>query len=431
MLQMRFFWCLLLSTGCFINFFGCDVDYASGDVGLPRYFGEFLQDPTNPSGLPPITERILPPVRDRDGNTYIATRRYEYGTCAKRDTDVVVNHIQFGIWRTAENIREDKRITHGWVGFAKSKSWLWAGDKLISIANGGWGKVLDVDPSTGANLEFLGVIPWVWDQPSRQTILALITSPSDPTPFHALIDLGRKIYTDLRLFNPIPDVEPDPTKHSVLVLGTGGNLETRTGVMLVKYLVQKKTMVEAIYLDQANNETARVSISGLETATEDDIRGFLSMDTHDTAAGVLTDGRVVIITRENATVQAISSMTPMGVHIWENELWLVGKNQGQPVIAPIKDATIGASETWQASINATQELQTTLDVLDERNSPKRMVTWGDTANAIGDYAFLTPYSLIPYSHNRTGWLMTGPSYTRSSGEQCLSTAFLPISVSYP
>jgi len=298
---------LLVCSGC--------VDYLEpGEYGTLRYFGEI-------SGQIPL--RLIPPVSDRDGNVYVM-----YGAPDLNEVEVFVGHAP-GSWSAGCNIHKgDDRGAHGWIGRDQDRAWYWSGDSVVEVSGrtGSCTAVLDRDPISGANLLFQGVIPMVKETPSRTYMLALIQSPADPRPFHVVIDLDLQRYSNLIPFEPNNATE-------VVVLGTGADPDTETGLILVKYMQGGFPVVEAIYLNLDGDIIARTPVSGVDGSLEDAVLGYLQSSDGDSVVGLLETGELVAYSRMGGGTRGVSDFTAVGVHRWNGELFLVGEGGGSPAIA--------------------------------------------------------------------------------------------------
>jgi hypothetical protein len=127
---------------------------------------------------------------------------------------------------------------------------------------------------------------------------------------------------------------------------------------------------------------------------------------------------------------AISSMTPVGVHRWNDELFVVGTSAQDPVIASIGAEGAGAPKLWQASLAAVRALGSQLEVLDDRTLPSRVTTWKNPRTATGAFPFLHAHSLHRYADETTMWLVAGPNFS-VGGAHRTAIACAPAGISYP
>lgn len=392
---------------------GC-IDYLNdGEVGRIRYFGEVR-------GAAPL--RMLPPVADRDGNVYAL-----YGEPGLNEVEAFVGHGRGGWTGGCEIHKGDDRGAHGWVGVETSKAWYWSGDALVEVDgdSGACTQVLDVDPRTSASLLFEAVVPMVVEKPSRSTVLALVSTSADSVPYHIVVDLTIGRYSEARAFEPA-------AAQNVKVLGVGADRDSRTGFMLVKYTLESETVVEGIFLDDNGNITARTRVADAGASEEDAVRGYLQSVDGKLVMGVLETGEVVTFDRDgNGAAQTFNGFGPVGIHKWDNGLYLVGMGATEPMISRIdNEGDIDVPQVWEASVLAAEALRGTKAVLDERSEPRQVVGWADPVSAIGPMPFISAHSPDVYANDTTGWLVAGPSFQQDINPQT-SVAFAPIGISYP
>jgi len=389
------------------------LDYLDpGQVGTVRFFGEVQSTPGSP--LP-----LLPPISDRDGNAYVLS-----GGRDLRQVTVFTGQAGGGWVSGCALHKGDDRGAHGWVGRTRDHAWYWSGDALVEVSGetGSCSFVLDRDPASAASISFLGVAPAVRDAPSRTSVVALIQTPNDALPFWVVVDLNQKRYTQLTRFAPAGD--------KIVVLGTGAVDEAGASVFLVRYELDGLSYVEARYLDAEANITRTVPVSGLNALGEDAVLDFLAVDKDGTAAGVLSDGRIVVFNRDGGSARNATGMTALGVHESDGALWVAGTSGG-PVIASIAgNGAVGNPEPWQAASKADASLRGPLHVIDDRAAPRRNISWTDSYSGIGPAAFLSASTPHHYAIGETLWLVGGPSYD-AGGELHTQIALAPIGVSYP
>ena len=95
------------------------------------------------------------------------------------------------------------------------------------------------------------------------------------------------------------------------------------------------------------------------------------------------------------------------------------------------DGEIGKAEVWQASLDAVSELKGSIDVIDDRSLPSNNTSWKNARSAIGPFPFVHSHDLDHYAEGTTTWLVAGPSFTASGGEERTAFAHAPVGVSYP
>ena len=392
---------------------GC-VDYLGpGDIGSVRYFGEVRSTPAMP--LP-----VLPPISDREGNAYVLT-----GSRDLREVQAFTGQAGGG-WSSGCSLHKgDDRGAHGWVGRSQDQAWYWSGDALVEVSGetGSCSYVLDKDPATGASIAFLGVVPSVRDAPSRTTVVALIQTPNDPSPFWVVVDLRTRRYTGLARFQP-------GFASNVVVLGAGATDDAGGGVMLVRYDAGGSSTIEARYVDADGRQIASAQVGGLDTAVEDSVLGFLAVS-DGLASGVTFDGKHVVFNEAGGAARAVAGMTASGVHVYDGKLWLVGVSGGRPVVAPLTgDGSMGSVQAWAASDRAQGVLGGSLQVIDDRAAPRRLTKWSNSASAIGAFPFLSAATPHDYAQDTTLWVIAGPSYM-AGGELRTQLALSPMGLSYP
>jgi hypothetical protein len=300
----------------------------------------------------------------------------------------------------------------------------------VSGRTGSCRAVLDRDPASNANLQFQGAIPLVRETPSRTFFVGLIQSPADRLPFFVVVDLDIQRYTSVNVFEPTD-------ASNVVVLGVGADPDSDTGFMVVKYEEAGNPVVEGLFLDLEGRITGRATISGADEVEEDGIAGYLQSIDGDIVIGLIratadTEARLLVFDRRtgNGRVENISGILPVGVHRFDDRLYLVGSNGSAPGIAPLsRTGDPSSALTWDAS-NSYASAVDDVVVLDDRSDPRRTVRWTGTSSAIGPYHFVSEHSPDVYADGTTGWLIAGPSFT-VSGEPQTSVAFGPVGISYP
>jgi hypothetical protein len=398
---------LLAASGC-VNFLD------PGDYGTPRYLGEVR-------GEAPLT--MIPPVSDREGNVYVL-----YGARDENEVKVFVGHAGGGWSDQCGHHRGDEHGIHGWIGRAGKRAWYWSGDALVEVSGlqGSCTEVLERDPSSRTVLLYRGVIPMVKETPSRTYSLAIVQSAGDPRTFIAVVDLDRKRFSSVELFEPAGATD-------LIVLGTGADPDSDTGFALVSYREGGQVRVEGLFLDLAGRITDRVPVTGAADRGRAAVLGFLHSVDGDVVVGLFEGGDKVVFRRgQGGEVRpAGDNMTPVGVHRWDDRLYLVGTGAGNPAVAAIDRAgRAGSGQLWQASVRAAAALDGDVAVVDDRSEPMRRVAWPSPRTAIGPHPFVSEHSPEAYAIDTTGWLIAGPSFN-AGGERITAVAFAPVGVSYP
>lgn len=397
----------LLITGA------CAPTLEAGDVGKLRYAGRA-------KGTAPLN--LLPPVTDPAGNVYVLN-----GAPTLPETHAFVGFAGGG-WSADCNLTKgDVMGAHGWAGFAARRQWYWSGGGLVAVSgdDGTCHLVLDKDPSTGADLFFQAVMPSVRNLSQKTSLVALVQSPTDPAPFSALVDLDAEFLTNVRAFEP-------GDAQDVAVIGVGGNREAQRGITLVQYTQAGAARLELRWFDGDATFFERVAVSGGPFAPYA-VDGYLQIGSDELVAGVVTDsaGKKQLITVDagGGTVIPIDKMDPVGVHVWDGDLWLVGVSGDKPVIAPIGKGGIGGVTTWDASLALAGAFGKSTTVRDDRSLPSRDTTWTGVRTAMGAFPFLSPHALTKHAPDTTLWLFAGPSI--AGNVPLTSFAMAPSGVTYP
>jgi hypothetical protein len=392
---------------------GCIDGLEPGEFGTLRYFGEVR-------GERPL--RMVPPIGDRDGNAYVL-----YGA---RDVAMVEGFVGLaaGGWAGGCTIHEgDDRGLHGWVGSAQDRAWYWSGDALVEVSghSGGCQSIADRDAGSNADVAFLGVAPWVREAPSRTTLLALVKSPSDAVPFEGVVDLDARRTDGLRRFEP-------SDASSVEVLGTGGDASRELGVFLVRYHQGTAIWVDAVFLGAGGQRESVATIDGAWDFGEDAVVGSLQFAHNGLVGGLLVSGDLVLFGRQGGFVRPVDNgMSPVGLHAWNGDLWLVGTQGATPVVARLDDdGNPGSPTPWRASERAAEALAGRIAVLDDRSEPRRWIGWDFPGSAMGEHPLVAPEPPSRFGDDTTGWLVAGPSFD-AGGEPRTSVAFGPLGISYP
>lgn len=391
---------------------GCIEYLEGGELGQLRYFGDVRGDT-------PL--RFSAPISDREGNTYVL-----FGSPEVAEAIAFIGHAG-GDWSGNCLVHENaSRGAHGWVGRSQDRAWYWSGDSLVEVSGetGGCRELLDQDPTTGADLAFQAVIPWVRETPSRTTTVALIQSPSDPVPFFVKVDLDQGVYTNLSEFVP-------RAADAVTVVGVGAHPPDDAGVMVIKYALQDDVRVEGRFVDDEAGVTAITNLSGLDEVELDGIVGFMQISDSGFAAGVLNTGELIVFNAEGGGVRASGNLQPIGVHRWKGDVWVVGLGNGRPAVARLADSGgLEQASVWSASERAAAGLRGAQVVLDDRIKPVKTLTWTNPTQAVGEFPFLQAHPVHPYAVDTTLLLVAGPGYT-TAGEAFTSVAVAPVGITFP
>ncbi len=397
---------LLLALLC-----GCTELLGPGQWGTPRHFAEI-------PGTTPL--RLLPPRTDRDGNVYVV-----HGDRERAENLIYVGHHDGGWSGGCSEHRGDFGV-HGLLGTDQDRAWLWSGDLLVEIegATGACDELLGHDPTTGTQLVFLAVVPWIVDTPSRTTLMALIQGPTDPHPFHVVVDLDTGQYFDLR------DFEPEDAE-GLLVLGTGADPARDRGYVVISYLEGAGRRTEALALDRDGALVDRIPLELSGDPAEFAVLGFLQPNDAGLMAGLLEDGRVLLFNEQGGGAKTVDDLTPGGLVSFQGQLWVSGTDGSGPAVVPLDDGGgQGRAERFATAITAEDGLDGGLEVMDERSDPSHFRQWDDARSAIGEHPLISPHPLDGYTNESTAWLIAGPGYD-TGVEGMTSVAFAPVGLAVP
>lgn len=393
---------------------GCSPGLAEGEIGEVRVMGTVQGDPP----------RLIPPVLDRDGNYYVLEGALDFAI----ETRVTVGAVGGG-WRSSCRLGSGDRYgVHGWLGGTQRARWYWSGFSLVGVEGhtASCHPVLEVDPSTGAALRFVGVVPDVRDAPSTTSVVAMIQSPSDPLPFVSVIDLINDRYDRLRTF------EPDEARN-VFVLGTGADKKNGTGVFVVGFQLASTLRVEALFYDDRARLQERFAVDVPETLGEYSIRGFVEFSDAGLGAAVIGDGFVLALAGgKSKLLDPLEShdMEAIGVHRFGGELYVVGTRKGGPVVAPLDSgARLGEPQKWNSSLGVQSRLDS-LGVVDDRSLPFAEQAWTDVRSAVGEFPFLSPYTPDIVARGTVAWAFAGPDFL-AGGNTITQIGVGAAGISYP
>jgi hypothetical protein len=390
---------------------GCVPEPAPGQWGLFRYVG-------NVRGSAPL--QLAPPISDRDGNAYVL-----YGAIDLLEARLFIGS-RVGGWSGSCTVTFGNDFgVHGFVGRGQHRAWYWSGEALV-VASGrssGCERLLENDPSSGARLAFKAVVPWVRETSLRTTALAWIQAPTDPRPFQVVLDLDSNVYTSLEEFEP-----RDAT--NVAVLGVGGQVDAGEGMVLARYERGGSVYTVARFIDFEGKVIDEAGVGGLEMLPEYGVRGYFQSNDAGLYAGLDVEGQLVLLDHSGGQRTPVAGMTPAGVHRWEGKLYLVGDAGGAPKIAEIQDdGGIGNIRTWDASLEALDDLGAEIEVIDDRSLPSTEARWSAPRTAMGSFPFLHEHSLDHYADGTTTWLIAGPSFS-AGGEDRTAIAYAPVGIAY-
>lgn len=386
---------------------GCDPELAPGEFGRPRYLA-------NVRGEPPLA--LVPPISDRAGNAYVL-----FGDPDEAETRVWVGHASGG-WTASCQVTEGGGV-RGWVGRAQDTAYYWSGGALARVSgrHGGCKRLLERDPSTGAALEFVAVLPSVVDAPSGVRLAAWIQSPTDPRPFAVEVDLLAGVY---ELVGEVRDSGSD-----FAVWGVGANAAEREGVVVYRFS-DGDTSRDRAALVGARGET--IDEVGIEGAPPDAaLAGNLVPVSRGRYVGLTTEGRLLLIDGGGGRFRDVDGMTAVGVHTWEDRVYVAGTSDGRAVVSRVDESGAqGEVLAWEASRSFADNLGGTVVVTDDRSLPAREVEWRRPRSALGAAPFVSPFSLDPHASGITLWLLSGPDF-ESGGEPFTALALVSVGVEYP
>lgn len=391
----------------------CAEQLGEGSLGEARALGYAL-------GEPP-TMQVIAPISDRDGNVYVLV-----GNRKAPQVQAFVMNAGGGVTSGCDFVKGDRVGPIGWVGFAQSRAYYWSGGQLVQLrANGGCRAVLDRDPTTGTQLFFRAVFPWIADRPSRTTAVALVQSPSDPTPLTVQLDLDvdRQVATTPRAFEPA-------SARNVSVLGVGASAALRQGFLVASYQVDDAVRVDARFYDEEGAIVARVAVPDPGQIGPLGFVGFLQANDAGLVAGLTEDKRLLLFDKSGARWAQPRGIDPVGVHAWKGALWLVGTAQDQPAVESIADdGALGAPIAWDSSKRILAALGRPLEVTDDRVPPRRATRF-DTPRSPTPFPLVTPHGSHPYASDTTLTVIGGPSIGQGPSAFTL-LAVAPVGVAYP
>lgn len=271
------FWGLFGALGV-----GCDdTPVEPGEWGTVRYFANVL-------GEAPL--RVIPPLSDRSGNTYVL-----YGAPDWFNTLALRLSVTGNRPTTCDPDPSDTDPgtfgLHGWVGRSIDRVWYWTGTALVEVGSSGACEfVLRTDPVSNTEVRFLGVAPAVDDTPSRRFATALVQGGTGEVSF-TLVDLDRRLP-----FNTTPFPAEDP--RDLRVVATGFWEAERLSVFVVAFSEQ----VQAFFLDRLGEVVARRDVSLPDDIEAYAVLGFLQFSDAGRGAGLLGDGSVFTLSSRSKSV---------------------------------------------------------------------------------------------------------------------------------
>lgn len=389
---------------------GCLAPTSSGEWGSVRYFSNVL-------GQAPL--RLVPPLSDREGNTYVLYGAPDWFNTLGLRVSVTGDRPTTCDPDPADTDPGTYGL-HGWVGRTTDRVWYWTGTALVELQNSGSCEfVLRSDPVSGTEVKFLGIAPFVDDTPSRRFAYALVEGGTGEVSF-TLIDLDRALPFNTRRFP-----EDDPAG-DLRVVATGGWEAERTPVFVVAF----SGRVQAFYLDRFGEITARRDVALSPDIAAYAVPGFLQFDDAGNGVGLLDDGSLFMLSPTDS-VLATPNFDAQGLLAWEGALYVTGEQQGTAVLARVNGPGVLSNTVAFRSANlALQGLAGGLDVDDERSRPIRPDRWDDVRSAIGGRPLISPWPLDPYTTGSVGWILAGPSFSTGL-EPVTAIGFAPVGLEVP
>jgi hypothetical protein len=383
-----------------------------GEIGNLRVVGTMR-------GTPPLL--ALPPVSDRAGNVYVMQ-----GAKDLPEVATFVARAGATVYAGCRLTKGERVGAHGWVGFSQDRQWYWSGFALVSLSGdtGDCRRVLDRDPSTGADLLFRAVIPQVYDTPLRTSVVALVQSPTDPAPFTVVVDLNARIFSVPRPFEPAAATD-------VTILGVGAAHDVREGVVLLSFIEGGVERTELRYTDQEGQLIQRVPVQGLSKQPAYAVRGYMQIANDGLGVALLPERRVLTFDKSGARLLPSVPFDAVGVHKFGGRVFLVGVSDGRPVLAAFAaDGSLGTTQAWAASERVASELTAIATATDDRTPPRRPFPFENARSAIGAFPFMSEHSPDPYSEGQSLWLFGGPGFGAPQ-DRFTFVAVAPVGISYP
>jgi hypothetical protein len=401
-----------LTLGVLAAVCGCVPRLEPGEWGAFRYFGDVL-------GEPPM--RLVPPMTDRDGNVYVL-----YGSAEYPATTVYTGQLGGG-WTAGCTALLSAELygVHGFVGRTDDKAWFWSGTALVQVdgETGACNRILQQDPVSRSVLSFLGVAPLIDETPSRRFAYALVRGQTG-SPQFLMVDLDEWLPFNTTAF-------PAEGADDIRVIGTGAIPSERTSVFLVTWLEGSNRLAAAFFLDRFGKIVHNIGIDLPDDLAAYSVQGSLQFADSGTGAGLLSDGSVVILSREVANRGTVDEIEVGGLLRWDGRLWLTGTDGGEPAMVPVQaDGSLGNVQPFAAAKQAAGAIEGEIQVSDERARPARSRSWDAPRTAFGTAPLISPWPLDAYTLWSTGWLVAGPDFA-SGVEPVTAVAFAPVGLDVP
>jgi hypothetical protein len=191
------------------------------------------------------------------------------------------------------------------------------------------------------------------------------------------------------------------------------------------------THMQALFYDEDATLLGASPVEG-DAPPEYGVLGELQFSKTGTVVGLTSVGSLAAFDRSGgATTPLEGAMKPVGVHRWQDALWLVGTQDEKPALRPIDEqGRPGAPVEWGASDQAAAGLRRGLDVADDRSYPLRPTTWTTIQNGIGAFPFASAHSPWPHAPDTTLWIIAGPELD-ANGRSTTTIAIAPVGIRYP
>lgn len=387
----------------------CSPTLDPGEFGTLRYFGNVPDDA-------PLS--MVPPLADRAGNLYVL-----FGDIVRTDTTAFIGYAAGG-WSGACPLTRGSAVgLHGWVGVGRERAWYWSGDGLFGLrgATGDCRELLKTDPSTGAALRFLAVVPSVRESTSRATTVAWVSSNLSAPPQQVLIDLDQNV---LRALETVTSASTS----NVVVHGAGADTDDAgAGVIVATLVGAEASRTEARFIGSNGKTATTAIITGTAPELPHALTGPIQGDDSGLFAGV-TATSLLLFDRNGGAWNALPDGA-VGVHRNGGKLWLVGASDAGPFVREITgQGAIGPAKAWASSTQASAHLGT-VDVVDDRSLPATTVQWSAT-NGLGSHPFVHPHSPNVYGEDQTLWVVAGPSF-KAGGVTQTAAAVAAVGIAYP
>jgi len=388
---------------------GCvDTPVEPGEWGSVRYFANVLGE---------VPLRLIPPLTDRSGNTYVLNGAPDwFNTLAMRLS--VTGDRPTTCDPDPDDTDPGAFGLHGWVGRSLDRVWYWTGTALVELGSGGACRyVLRNDPVSGTEIRFLGVAPTVDDTPSRRFATALVEGGTGDVSF-TLVDLDRRLP-----FNTTPF--PAEAPRDLRVVATGAWEAEHATVFVVAFSDQ----VQSFFLDRLGEVVARRDVALPADIEAYGVPAGLQFDDDGRGAGLLSDGSVFTLSTDDSAV-ITPGFDALGLLAWQGAVYVTGEQDGSAVLARLGPDGLTAALPFRAALDAEEALFDGRFVNDERSRPLRRRRWDVLQSGIGARPLVSPWPIDPYTNGSVGWLLAGPSFATGI-EPVTAVGFAPVGLEVP